>query len=37
MQMQLSERKSISQFFLTSWKFKFNFEHFQKKDDPHHS
>ena len=35
-QMQLSKkRKVLSQVFLIFSKFRFNFEHFQKKDDPH--
>ena len=35
-QMQLSQKRKIfSEFFFTFSKFKFNFEHFQKKDDPH--
>ena len=35
-QMQLSQKRKIfSQFFLAFSKFRFNFEHFQKKDDPH--
>ena len=35
-QIQLSEkRKTFSEFFYTVSKFKFNLEHFQKKDDPH--
>ena len=35
-QMQLSEKqKKISQFFAAILKCRLNFEHFQKKDDPH--
>ena len=34
--MQLSEEKNVFfNFFPPFSKFKFNFEHFQKKDDPH--
>ena len=34
--MQLSQKqKTVSQFFLEFLKFRFNFEHFRKKDDPH--
>ena len=34
--MQLSQkRKAISQYFIAFWKCALNFEHFQKKDDPH--
>ena len=34
--MQLSEKqKKISQFFAAILKCRLNFEHFQKKDDPH--
>ena len=34
--MPLSQkRKVFSKFFFAFSKFKFNFEHFQKKDDPH--
>ena len=33
--MQLSrKRKILSQFLVPFYKFRFNFEHFQKKDDP---
>ena len=31
----MSETKNIFLFFLTFCKFKFNFKHLQKKDDPH--
>ena len=35
-QMQLSEKqKTFSQFFAAFLKFTLNFEHFEKKDDPH--
>ena len=35
-QMQLSQKRKIfSQFFFAFSKFRFNFEHFQKKDDAH--
>ena len=35
-QMQLSEKRKIfSEFFFAVCKSRFNFEHFQKKDDPH--
>ena len=34
--MQLyQDRKIISQFFFAFYKFRFNFEYCQKKDDPH--
>ena len=34
--MQLSEKlKTFSWFFPAFWKCRLNFEHFQKKDDPH--
>ena len=36
LQMQLSQkRKMFSEYFSTFSKFRFNFEHFQKKYDPH--
>ena len=35
-QMQLSQKqKNFSQFVAAFLKFKFNFKHFKKKDDPH--
>ena len=34
--MQLSEKqKSYSQFFAAFFKYRLNFRHFEKKDDPH--
>ena len=34
--MELSEKeKTYSQFFAAFWKYRLNFEHFQKKYDPH--
>ena len=34
--MHLSQKgKMFSGLFLAFWKLSFNFEHFQKKDDPH--
>ena len=37
-QMELSKKREVlSQFFFAFFKFRFNFEHFEKKDDPHSS
>ena len=34
--MQLSQKQTtFSKFFFAFWKFSFNFQHFQKEDDPH--
>ena len=34
--MKLSlKQKTLSEFFFSFWKFRINFEHFQKKDDSH--
>ena len=36
LQMQLSQKeKKLSHLFYVFWKSRFNFEHFQKKHDPH--
>ena len=36
--MELSKKREVlSQFFFAFFKFRFNFEHFEKKDDPHSS
>ena len=33
--MKLSQKQKTFSYFFVFWSFRFNFEHFQKKDDPH--